>query len=112
MPKRPVSVTLELDNLTWLRARATSGKWRSLSEALDDIVTAARVSTDGNTVRSVVGTIDINSDDLSLERADEFVRSQFAASLSRPLLRQEAPASYSAPTRRSRKAKAATRRRA
>jgi hypothetical protein len=47
MPKRPIWVTLNTDNLTWLRARAVSGKRRSVSEPLEEIVTAARTSADG-----------------------------------------------------------------
>ena len=47
MPKQPVSVTLDADNLLWLRARAVSRKRRSLSDALDEILTAARSGAHG-----------------------------------------------------------------
>jgi hypothetical protein len=100
MPKRPVSVTLD-------------GKRRSLSEALDEIVSAARVSADGRTIRSVVGTIDISTDDPNLERAGEFIRGELAASLGRPLILHEEQARYSPPSRAPRGAtKRSARRRA
>ena len=39
MPKRAVSVTLETDNLLWLRGQARGAPRRSLSEVLDRLVT-------------------------------------------------------------------------
>lgn|SRR5688572_22159862 len=111
MPKRPISVTLSVDNLTWLRARVTSGKRRSLSEALDDLVSSARASADGNTVRSVAGTIDISAIDPGLERADEFVRSQFSASLLQPMTVHEERSVYRPSTKASRRARASSARR-
>lgn len=90
MAKQPVSVTLERDNLLWLRGRATSRKRKSLSDALDEILTTARMGgMAADAARSVVGTIDIAADDPDLEAADEHVRGQFAASLARPLLVRE-----------------------
>jgi hypothetical protein len=86
MPKLPVSVTLEADNLLWLRARATGAKRRSLSDLLDEIVTSARLAAHGDSIRSVVGTVDIPADDPALERADVLLRAEFDASLARPLL--------------------------
>jgi hypothetical protein len=94
MPKRPVSVTLEADNLLWLRARATGAKRRSLSDLLDEIVTAARVAAHGDSIRSVVGTVDIPPDDPDLERANALLRAEFEASLARPLLLHEAKSVY------------------
>ena len=92
MPKQPLSVTLERDNLLWLRGRVAAGKQKSLSEALDDILTAARLGGHADDVRSVVGTVDIANDDPGLERADEHVRAQFSASLARPaLVRKKRP---------------------
>lgn len=86
MPKQPVSVTLDIDNLIWLRGRAATRKRRSLSDALDEVVTAARTGAHGLAAsRSVVGTIDIAADDPGLVRADAFVREVFEASLGRPL---------------------------
>jgi hypothetical protein len=93
MPKKPVSVTLEADNLTWLRGRALSGKCRSLSEALDDVVRAARLGGGSGEARSVAGTIDIAASDPDLEDADAEVAALFEKSAGRPvLLRERAPA--------------------
>jgi len=92
MPKKPVSVTLEEANLLWLRGRATGRKKRSLSDALDEIVTAARQGGHGaDAPRSVAGTIDIAADDPHLERAGESLRALFDASIQRPFLVRERP---------------------
>ena len=97
MPKKPVSVTLEADNLLWLRARAASRKRRSLSDALDEVVTAARTGAHGvEASRSVVGTIDIAADDPDLLRADAYIREEMEASLARPLVVHETKVSYKA----------------
>lgn len=102
MPKKPLSVTLEENNLLWLKGRAAASKRRSLSEALDDLITSARTGGHGATAaRSVVGTIDIAPEDPALAGADAYVQSMFAASLQRPFLAQETAPSYSA--RRTRK---------
>ena len=108
MPKQPVSVTLDQDNLLWLRGRMTGRKRRSLSDALDEVITAARLGGLGaNEIRSVVGTIDIASDDPLLERADAYVRSEFERSLARPsLVRQGGPASTTGRGRRAKLARA------
>jgi len=91
MPKEPVSVTLDVDNLLWLRARAVSRKRRSLSDALDEILTAARTGAHGGEAsRSVVGTIDIAADDPGLLQADAYIREEMEASLFRPLAVHEA----------------------
>lgn len=90
MPKHPVSVTIDQDNLLWLRGRMIGRKRRSLSEALDELITAARRGSHASDdVRSVVGTIDIATDDPLLERADAHVRAEFEASLTRPSLTRE-----------------------
>jgi hypothetical protein len=95
MPKQPLSVTLEETNLLWLRGRAASTKRRSLSEALDDLITAARTGGHGaSAARSVMGTIDIAPEDPLLEQADAHLQAMFAASLTRPFLaRETSPAS-------------------
>ena len=86
MPKTGVSVTLRDDNLLWLKSRTLAAKKRSLSETLDEIVTAARVGG-GHTagVRSVSGTIDIADDDPGLEKADDYIRGIVRSSLTLPL---------------------------
>jgi hypothetical protein len=87
MAKEPVSVTLDRDNLLWLRGRMASSKRRSLSDALDEILTAARLGGQmAGAVRSVVGTVDIAADDPDLDRAESYVRGEFDASLARPLV--------------------------
>jgi hypothetical protein len=96
MPKHPVSITLDADNLVWLRGRTASQKRRSLSETLDDLVTAARTDALGSGSRSVIGTIDIAADDPGLDQADAYVRGEVAASLARPLVVRETGATYSA----------------
>lgn len=96
MPKRPVSVTLDEDNLLWLRGRMARRKRRSLSDAIDEVLTNARTSGVLEPVRSVAGTITIDPDDPELERADAYVRSLFEESLGRPLVVHERAARYNA----------------
>jgi hypothetical protein len=104
MPKQPLSVTLEQDNLLWLRGRAAGRKRKSLSDALDEILTAARLGGPAaDAPRSVVGTVDIAPADPDLEHADEYVRAQFAASLARPVIARETKASYGARKKRQRR---------
>jgi hypothetical protein len=93
MPKAPISVTLERDNLLWLRSQATAAKYRSVSDALDQIVTEARLAgrASDEGVRSVVGSIDIDDGDPLLSGADEYVRGLFDESLRRPWLVRDAP---------------------
>lgn len=83
MPKKPLSVTLEEDNILWLKGQTLSGRQRSLSEALDVVVTAARQSRFGASSRSVVGTVDIAGDDPELRTADAAVRTLIDGSLTR-----------------------------
>ena len=98
MPKTPISVTLDVDNLLWLKAQTASGKRRSLSDTLDAVVTAARTGAQGGlTSRSVVDTVDISADDPGLDQADAYVRREFETSLARGLMVHEARATYSAP---------------
>jgi hypothetical protein len=100
--KRPVSITLEEENLLWLRGQAAATSRGSLSEVLDRLVTNARVSgqRDPASIRSVKGTIDIADDDPALEHADAYVRSLFDASLRRPVLVKEASTPYGGRTRK------------
>src|SRR5687767_145379 len=104
MPKTPVSVTLDTENLLWLRGRVASRKRRSLSDAIDQIVTAARLG--GSRVepsRSVAGTIAIAEHDAGLEGADAYVRALFDASLAGGLAVQEGKVTYKASAPRARK---------
>lgn len=91
MTKRAISVTLEADNLTWLKGRTGAGGARSVSELLDRLVSSARQIGHIGRARSVVGTIDIHQGDPLLEHADEAVRSLFEESIGRPLMAMERP---------------------
>jgi hypothetical protein len=111
MPKRPVSVTLDENNLLWLRGRMARRKRRSLSDAIDEVITAARASGALEAPRSVVGTIDLATDDPGLAHADAYTRALFTQSLSRSLtIHDESPA-YQASPRRAREPVKSTRRR-
>ena len=94
MTRRALSVTLDAANVTWLKGRA-GAVGESVSEVLDQIVTLARHTGSAIGARSVVGTIDIDASDPSLEQADAAVRTMFDRSLGRPLVLKEARASYS-----------------
>jgi len=96
MRKRAISVTLDADNLVWLKARAGAAGLRSVSELIDRLVTQARTSGTAGPVRSVVGTIDIDAGDPSLEQADGAVRAMFDASLRRPMVVREVSPPYGA----------------
>jgi hypothetical protein len=94
MGKQAISVTLQPENLTWLKARAGSGEARSVSGLLDRLISEARARGGAGPVRSVVGTIDVDPSDPLLLEADEAVRGMFAESLGRPLLVKEGRARY------------------
>ena len=94
MSKRAISITLEADNVTWLKGRAGAAGLRSVSELVDRLVTAARESGQIGPSRSVVGTIDIDPGDPLLEGADAAVRGMFETSLNRPLMVKERPPGY------------------
>ena len=94
MAKQAISVTLQSENLTWLKARAGSGEARSVSDLLDRLVSEARTRGGAGLVRSVVGTIDVDPSDPSLLEADEAVRNLIAGSLGRPLVVKDARAPY------------------
>ena len=83
MNKQPVSVTLRTDNLTWLKGRVSAAGFRSVSEVLDQLVTAARKAGEMGAARSVVGTIHIDAADPLLETADAAVRELFNKSISK-----------------------------
>ena len=85
MSKQAISVTLDAENVTWLKGRAGAAGLRSVSELLDRIVSAARASGRVGPAQSVVGTIDIDASDPLLETADAAVRTMFERSLGRPL---------------------------
>ena len=86
MSKKAVSVTLDRDNLVWLKGQTVAAGGRSVSETLDRLITEARFAgrVRPDSIRSVVGTIDLG-DDPNLERADEYVRSVVARSVRQSL---------------------------
>lgn len=82
MNKRALSVTLEPENILWLRGRARAEGRRSLSETLDRLV--AEVRAGGKApfrVRSVVGNIRIDESKGDLTAASKVLRELFADSL-------------------------------
>lgn len=100
MSKQAISVTLEADNIVWLKGRAGAAGLRSVSELLDRLVAEARQSGRGGPSRSVVGTIDVDPGDPSLAEADAAVRHMFDASLRRPMMVRETGAAYGVQRRR------------
>lgn len=102
MPKAAISVTLQTENLTWLKGRARSGGARSVSEVLDRLVTEARTRGGTGEIRSVVGTVDIDPSDPLLETADEAIAALFAASPAWPTAAKEKRATYRTRGRRRR----------
>ena len=106
MSKQSISVTLETDNLVWLKGRADAAGLRSVSELIDRLVHDARRVGAGAPSRSVVGTVDVSGEDPDLEHADAAVRSLFERSLGRPVVVKESSPSHG----RSRKRSGSTRR--
>jgi hypothetical protein len=84
MPKQAISVTLEVDNLAWVRGRAVASA-RSVSDMLDRLIEDARSGGTGAVPggRSVVGTVTIAPEDPELLAADGAIRALFARSLAR-----------------------------
>ncbi len=80
MSKQAISVTLEADNLTWLRGRARAST-RSVSETLDRLIVSVRKGGGAAEARSVAGSIAIGADDPRLLSADAALRSLFASRL-------------------------------
>jgi hypothetical protein len=84
MSKQAISVSLEVDNLTWLRGRARAAGGVSVSGLLDRLIEHARTKGSGGApTRSVVGTLQISASDPELRTADEAVRKLFGISLGR-----------------------------
>jgi len=102
MPKTAISVTLQAENLTWLKARVRSSQARSVSDLLDRLVTEARTRRAGADVRSVVGTIDVDPSDPLLLKADDAVRALVANSIGRPFVVKETRPTYANRARRRR----------
>ena len=101
MTRRAISVTLEADNVMWLKGRA-GAEGESVSELLDQLVTSARSGNRAGPGHSVIGTIDIDDSDPNVERADPAVRAAFEASLGRPMAVRERAVTYRAKSRKPR----------
>src|SRR5262245_21948431 len=104
-PRQALSVTLEADNVTWLKGRAAAGGAKSVSDLLDQLVSEARQAGRIGPVRSVAGTIDVDAADPLLETADAAIRGMYEFSVGRPLVARETSSKYGA-TRRHRRASA------
>jgi hypothetical protein len=76
MSKKAISVTLQPENLLWLRGQAQASSRRSVSETLDALISEARAGTRGrpDAIRSVVGSIRIQASDPGLIQADAAIR--------------------------------------
>src|SRR5437899_8515143 len=74
MAKRAISVTLDADNLMWLKARTGAARLRSVSELLDQLVTVARESGRLRPSQPAVRTIDSDARPPGLDGADRAVR--------------------------------------
>ena len=93
MQKDAISVTLERDNLLWLRARALAVGGVSVSRLLDDLVTEARAGKSRVAApRTVAGTIDLTGFDP--DEADRDLRALFEASHTATGSVHESPAPY------------------
>lgn len=87
MSKKALSVTLEPENILWLKARSRGAKARSVSEMLDRLLLELRTGrTVATKARSVRGTVRLDAADPDLSRADEEVRRLMGSSLSRTRL--------------------------
>jgi hypothetical protein len=93
MSRKAISVTLDHDNVLWLRGRVAAGASASVSELVDYLVSQARTSGGAGerAIRSVVGTVDINVADPELLEADAYVQRLVNRSIQRPLLVRETP---------------------
>ena len=79
MGKKAISVTLRQENLLWLRGQTHASARRSVSETLDELISAARAGARGQpgAIRSVVGSIRIQASDPRLTQADAAIRGLF-----------------------------------
>src|SRR2546425_5268469 len=96
MGKQAISVTLDADNIVWLKARTGAAGARSVSELLDQLITNVRQSRHAGPSRSVVGTVDIDPSDPLLTQADEVMRAMFNKSIGRPSAVKEVAPTYRA----------------
>jgi hypothetical protein len=94
MAKKAISVTLDELNMLWLRDQTIRKKARNLSDAIDQLITAARLRSWGppRPQRSFFGAIEIPDDDPDLEKMKQSAREVFDQSLARTaLMARETP---------------------
>ena len=85
-------MTLDPENILWLKARAHGAPGRSVSETLDRLLLEARTGRAAVArSRSVRGTARIDATDPDLARADDAARRLIATSLSRSDKRHRSP---------------------
>jgi len=80
MSRKAISITLEEENLLWLRGQARAGGRRNVSQLVDRLVSDARAAgrVHADSIRSVVGTIALATADPDLAGADRTVRRMFS----------------------------------
>jgi len=92
MPKEAISVTLERQNLAWLRGQVRLTGARSVSEVLDRVVAAHRSDQSRwATAGSVKGSIRIAADDPDLACADAALSAPFEQPSAQPGSRRRLP---------------------
>lgn len=69
-------MTLQRDNLLWLRSQVAVTGCRSVSQMLDQLVSQAR-QAEKIVPRSVVGMVRLDPSDPDLEQADALVKALF-----------------------------------
>jgi hypothetical protein len=77
--KTAISVTLAPDNLLWLKARAHAQGSRSISAALDELLSEARRT--GGRARTVVGTVRLPQGEEGLRQGDEEIARLFSGAV-------------------------------
>jgi hypothetical protein len=90
--KKPISITVGIDNLMWLKGQAAVRTNGNVSELIETLIRDARAAggIDPAAITSVVGSIDL-PDDEALGEADSYVKAMFERSLARPMLVRETP---------------------
>jgi len=84
MSKQAISVTLDPENILWLKARTRGAHRRSVSETLDRLLNEVRTGkSSAPEAQSVRGTVRIDVADPDFEEADAAVSRLIASSLSR-----------------------------
>jgi len=80
MSRKAISITLEEENLLWLRGQARAGERRSVSQLVDGLVSDARAAgrVHADSIRSVVGSIALATADPGLAGADRTIRGMFS----------------------------------